>query len=85
MDITRLKLDLVQRLLASADASFLERMRDLFIRKEQAGTITEQEMEDMMAAVNAFGATAYGEDEPDISHLVLKEPNPDYKPWKPGM
>ncbi len=29
----------------------------------------------MMAAVNTFGATSNGEDEPDISKLVLKEPN----------
>lgn len=85
MDITHLKLDLMQRLLVSADASFLERLRNLFIRKEQAGTMSESEMEDVMAAVNAFGANAYGEDEPDIAHLVLKEPNPEYKPWKPGM
>ncbi len=27
---------------------------------------------------------AYGPDEPDISHITLLEPNPDYKPWKPG-
>ena len=27
---------------------------------------------------------AYSDDEPDISHITLLEPNPDYKPWKPG-
>lgn len=27
---------------------------------------------------------AYGPDEPDISHLKVLEPNPHYKPWKPG-
>lgn len=27
---------------------------------------------------------AYGPNEPDISHITLLEPNPDYRPWKPG-
>ena len=27
---------------------------------------------------------AYADDEPDISHITLLEPNPDYEPWKPG-
>lgn len=26
---------------------------------------------------------AYAEDEPDISHIKLLEPNPEYIPWKP--
>ena len=34
--------------------------------------------EELMAAANAFGISAYAEDEPDISGLVLKEPNPGY-------
>jgi hypothetical protein len=85
MDILQLKLDLVQRLLAVSDASFLERLRTVFLKKEVGDAITAQEMEDLMAAVNTFGSIAYGEDEPDISRLVLKEPNPEYKPWKPGM
>lgn len=84
MNILQLKLDLVQRLLAMSDASFLERLRAVFLLKEGGNAITEQEMEDVMAAVNTFGTTAYGEEEPDISRLVLKEPNPEYKPWKPG-
>jgi hypothetical protein len=28
---------------------------------------------------------AYAEDEPDISHITLLEPNPDYVPWKPEV
>lgn len=30
-------------------------------------------------------AKAYSDDEPDYSDLTLKEPNPEYKPWKPGQ
>ena len=29
-----------------------------------------------------YERAAYGEDEPDISHIVVREPNPEYKPWK---
>ncbi len=25
----------------------------------------------------------YADNEPDISHITLLEPNPDYRPWKP--
>ena len=34
MDLLQLKLDLVQRLLAVSDPSFLERLRSVFLRKE---------------------------------------------------
>lgn len=85
MDIAQLKLDLVQRLLAYSDASFLEKLRALLLRKEQGESIRDQEIADMMAAANTFAVTAYSEDEPDISGITLLEPNPEYKPWKPGM
>jgi len=29
-------------------------------------------------------ARGYSADEPDISHITLLEPNPDYRPWKKG-
>ena len=45
MDILQLKLDLVQRLLAVSDASFLERLRAVFLKKEGGDAITAQEME----------------------------------------
>lgn len=32
----------------------------------------------------AFEQAAYGEDEPDISHILVREPNPAYTPWKNG-
>ncbi len=36
------------------------------------------------ANVGLWGLSrAYAEDEPDISHITLLEPNPDYVPWKP--
>ena len=85
MDIAQLKLDLVQRLLANSDASFLEKLHTLLLRKEQGDSIRDQEIADMMAVANAFAVTAYSEDEPDISGITLLEPNPEYKPWKPEM
>ncbi len=30
-------------------------------------------------------ANAYKSDEPDIDDLLLKEPNPEYNPWKKGV
>ncbi|MBK9276113.1 MAG: hypothetical protein IPM49_16450 [Flavobacteriales bacterium] len=32
--------------------------------------------------MSAFERAAYGEDEPDISHIAVREPNPEYKPWR---
>lgn len=39
-----------------------------------------QEHDDWMKISTAGFANAYSEDEPDISHLILKEPNPEYNP-----
>lgn len=85
MDLAQLKLDLVEHILVASDAHFLNRLRSLFQNKEAGAAITDKELEDLMASADAFGNTAYGTEEPDIDHLVLKEPNPNYKPWKPGM
>ena len=83
MDIAHLKLDLVQRLLANSDETFLAKLRAIVLHKERSGNLREQEIEDMIASSSVFGSVAYGEDEPDISGITLQEPNPDYKPWKP--
>jgi hypothetical protein len=32
--------------------------------------------------MTTFERAAYGEDEPDISHIAVREPNPEYTPWK---
>lgn len=32
--------------------------------------------------MGTFEQAAYDEDEPDISHLAAREPNPAYQPWK---
>ncbi len=85
MNIAELKLDLIQRLMALNDPTFLEKLHGLFIRKERGEGIREQELEDMLAAASSFGVTAYGEHEPDISSIAVQEPNPGYKPWKPEM
>ena len=49
---------------------------------------TDPPVDDEYDAWRQFAAyamsRAYSEDEPDISHITLLEPNPDYKPWKPG-
>ena len=33
-------------------------------------------------SMGTFEQAAYGDDEPDISHIAVREPNPEYKPWK---
>ncbi|MCB9169975.1 MAG: hypothetical protein H6594_06440 [Flavobacteriales bacterium] len=33
-------------------------------------------------SMGTFERAAYGDDEPDISHIAVREPNPAYKPWK---
>ena len=33
-------------------------------------------------SMGTFERAAYGDDEPDISHIAVREPNPEYTPWK---
>lgn len=33
-------------------------------------------------SMGTFERAAYGDDEPDISHIAVREPNPEYRPWK---
>jgi hypothetical protein len=33
-------------------------------------------------SMGTFERAAYGDDEPDISHIAVREPDPEYKPWK---
>lgn len=33
-------------------------------------------------SMGTFERAAYDDDEPDISHIAVREPNPEYKPWK---
>ena len=40
----------------------------------------EQEHTDWMTLTAQNFAQGYSDDEPDISHLEIKEPNPQYKP-----
>jgi len=79
MDIQALKLDLVQQLVATNDATVLakvKRLLELLRAKPTQGP--DDHDEDLIAAASVFGLSAYSEDEPDISGLVLKEPNPNY-------
>lgn len=79
MDIQALKLDLVQQLVSTNDADVLTRTkRFLDMLLSQKGQPVDDHEEELMAAASLFGNTAYGDDEPDISDLVLKEPNPNY-------
>jgi hypothetical protein len=32
--------------------------------------------------MRTYEQAAYADDEPDISHIALREPNPAYEPWK---
>jgi hypothetical protein len=79
MDIQALKLELVQQLVSTNDATVLAKVKRLLelLRSKAPGGKDEHE-EELIAAANIFGQAAYGEDEPDISGLVLKEPNPNY-------
>ncbi|HLG35594.1 MAG TPA: hypothetical protein VI757_12000 [Bacteroidia bacterium] len=43
-----------------------------------------QEHDDWMKLGMQNLAKAYGNDEPDIDNLAVKEPNPEYNPWKQG-
>lgn len=77
MDIQALKLDLVQQLVSTNDATVLSKVKRLLelLRTKTPGR-TEEEEEALIAAAAIFGQNSYGEDEPDISGLVLKEPEP---------
>lgn len=77
MDIQALKLDLVQQLMSTNDATVLAKVKRLLelLRTKKPGSRDEHE-EELIAASNIFGQAAYGEDEPDISGLVLKDPEP---------
>lgn len=79
MNIQALKLELVQQLVATDDATVLTQVKRLLdlLRSQPGGQKAERD-EELLAAANLFGATAYCEDEPDISGLELKEPNPNY-------
>ena len=77
MDIQALKLELVQQLVSTNDATLLAKVKRLLelLRTNEVGSKEEHE-EVLIAAASIFGQAAYGEDEPDISGLVLKEPEP---------
>ncbi|QQR87297.1 MAG: hypothetical protein IPJ76_03485 [Flavobacteriales bacterium] len=79
MDIQALKLELVQQLVNTNDASVLAKVKRLLeLLRAKPVQSKEEHDEDLVAAASVFGGAAYGEDEPDISGLVLKEPNPNY-------
>jgi hypothetical protein len=79
MDIRALKLELVHQLVTTNDMHVLTKVKRLLeVLRARPGTPAEEDDEDLLAAANLFGVSAYGEDEPDISGLELKEPNPNY-------
>lgn len=77
MDIQALKLELLQQLVSTDDATVLTKVKRLLelLRANQPGGRDEHE-EELIAAATIFGQAAYGEDELDSSGLVLKEPEP---------
>ncbi len=79
MDIQALKLELVETLVNTNDASVLTKVKRLLelLRAKPSGSKEEHD-EELIAAASVFSAAASCEDEPDISGLVLKEPNPNY-------
>jgi len=86
MDIQALKLELVQQLVSTNDATVLSKVKRLLelLRAKTPGR-TEEEEDGLIAAAAIFGQNAYGDDEQDISGLVLKEPNPNYGKLKRAM
>ena len=79
MDIQALKLELVQQLVSTDDASILTKVKRLLeLLGSKPGQALDEHDAELLDAANVFGQSAYAEDEPDISGLVLKEPNPNY-------
>ncbi len=79
MDIQALKLDLVHQLVNTNDMQVLVKMKRLLeLLRSRPGAPLDEDDESLLAAANLFGRSAYGDDEPDISDLILKEPNPNY-------
>ncbi len=56
------------------------------LQQEFNVAVTTEIVEDSWASdsMRTFERAAYAEDEPDISHIEVKEPNPHYRPWKEG-
>ena len=76
MDIQALKLELVQQLVSTNDATVLSKVKRLLELLEDKTPGRTEEEEGLIAAAAIFGQNAYGDDEPDISSLMLKEPEP---------
>ncbi|MBX2981650.1 MAG: hypothetical protein KF843_03165 [Flavobacteriales bacterium] len=74
MNIQALKLTLDQQLVGTDDAKVLTKLKRLLdvLRSGPEGTLAERD-EELLAAANLFGTTAYSEYEPDINELVVKE------------
>jgi len=75
MDLQAFKLELVQQLFSTNDASVRTKVKRLLelLRTRTSGRTEEDD--DALIAAAIFGQNAYGDDEQDISGLVLKEPN----------
>ena len=54
------------------------RLKTKLVESTEAG----QEHDDWMRLGMQNLANAYSNDEPDIDNLTVKEPNPEYNPWK---
>ena len=79
MDIQTLKLELLQKLMMLNDESILastKRYVDTLLAR--SSEFADEREKAMRAAAEVFSNNAYGDDEPDISDLELKEPNPNY-------
>ena len=77
MDLQAIKLELVQQLVSTNDATVLANVKRSLelLRTKAPGSKDEHEVE-LITASTIFGQAAYGEDESDISGLVLKKPEP---------
>ncbi len=79
MNIQALKLELVQQLVYTDDPSVLAKVKRLLeLLRSRTSPATDEDDVGLITAASIFGLSAYGDDEPDISGLMLKEPNPNY-------
>jgi hypothetical protein len=58
------------------------------LQEEFSISVSKEDLDTELEDWRRFGLVnlghAYSVDEPDISSIPVREPNPDYKPWKPG-
>ena len=79
MNIEAEKIKLVKKLLDTNSEEILKEVKTILYGRQSE---SEEEREDWLKLGMRNFERIYAEDEPDISQITLKEPNPAYNPWK---